>query len=126
MRLLPILFVNDNPIAAVSVLFNRHVFRDSPSTKIEERLDEILLALYKASEDVRIERLRREEAARQAEEERRQREHRLQMYNAEVVKTNALVNAANDYEIACRIRKYVEHVSELPDSTDPKKQEWHA
>lgn len=63
MRLLPILFVNDNPIAAVSVLFNRHVFRDSPSTKIEERLDEILLALYKASEDVRIERLRREEAA---------------------------------------------------------------
>ena len=103
-----------------------YVFRDSPSTKIEERLDEILLALYKASEDVRIERLRREEAARQAEEERRQREHRLQMYNAEVLKTNALVNAANDYEIACRIRKYVEHVSELLDSTDPKKQEWLA
>ena len=103
-----------------------YVFRDSPSTKIEERLDEILLALYKASEDVRIERLRREEAARQAAEEQRQREHRLQMYNAEVKKTNALVNAANDYEIACRIRKYVEHVSELFDSTDPKKQEWLA
>ncbi len=52
------------------------------------------------------------------------------MYNAEVLKTNALVNvandyeiAANDYEIACRIRKFVEHVSELLDSTDPEKQE---
>lgn len=46
------------------------------------------------------------------------------MYNAEVIKTNALVNAANNYEIACRIREYVEHESELLDLTDLKKQEW--
>ena len=32
----------------------------------------------------------------------------------------------HDYEIACRIRKYIEHVSELLDSSDPKKQEWLA
>ena len=50
--------------------------------------------------------------------------HRLHVYNTEIMKTNALLNAANDYEIACRIRRYVEHVSEMLDSADDKKQEW--
>lgn len=105
---------------------DHYVFRDSESCKVEDRLPEILFALYKASEDVRLKRIQREEAARKAEEERQRKERRLELYNAEVDVTNSLVNEANDYEIACRIRQYVEHVRSLADPSDQKTQEWIA
>ena len=103
---------------------NNYVFRDSPSEKIEEKLDEILIALYKSSEEVRVERIRREEAARKVEEEWRQKELRLERYNTEVRNTRALVNAAKDYETARRIRQYIEHVSSSAKPDDREKQEW--
>lgn len=105
---------------------DHYVFRDSESCKVEDRLPEILFALYKASEDVRLKRIQREEAARKAEEERQRKERRLELYNAEVDVTNSLVNEANDYEIACRIRQYVEHVRSLANPSDQKTQEWIA
>ena len=103
---------------------NHYSFRDSESRQIEDRLTEILFALYKASEEVRLERLRREEEEREAEEERQEKEHRLELYNAEVDITNSLINEANDYEIACRIRRYVECVRSLTDPSDQETQEW--
>ena len=83
--------------------YGESFIRDSSTAGVEERIGEILLALYLQSEDVRIEREKREEAKRKAEEERRQKELRRQKYNDEVDKLQALNNAARDYETACRI-----------------------
>lgn len=82
-------------------------FRDCKSYVVEERLGEIVIALYEASDIVRQEREAREEAERQRQAEARLREERRNQYNREVEKTNALINAAADYEIACKIRAYV-------------------
>jgi hypothetical protein len=89
--------------------------RDTSSAGVEERIGEILLALYLQSEDVRIEREKREEAQRKAEEEKRQKELRRQKYNEEVDRLYALTNEARDFETACRIRAYVAAVEERPD-----------
>lgn len=49
---------------------------------------------------------------RKQEEERRSMEEKKKRYNAEVVKTKALVNQAEDYDIACKIRAMVAAVEE--------------
>ena len=67
-----------------------------------KRLDAIAQA-----ERIKQARLAREEAERQRREQERQREEQRKLYNAEVDRTLALVNCAEDYEIACRIRNYV-------------------
>jgi hypothetical protein len=85
-------------------------FRDTDGKTIEAQLGDILIGLFEASDVMRIAREKREEAARQAEYERRLREARRECYNAEVDKTLALVNCANDYAIACQIRAYVSAV----------------
>ena len=92
--------------------------RDSTTAGVEERIGEIFLALYLQSEDVRIEREKREEAKRKAEEERRQKELRRLKYNDEVDKLQALNNAARDYETACRIRAYITAVEAKLDLDD--------
>ena len=100
-------------------------FRDSSTTIVENRIGEILLALYMQSEEVRIEREKREEAQRKAEEEKRQKELRLQRYNEEIDKTQALTNEALDFETACRIRAYIAAVESKPD-LDEQTLEWIA
>jgi len=82
-------------------------FKDTATQKLEDRLGEIMIDMYEASEVKRIQREEREEAARKAEEERRLKEERQELYNAEIDKTLALVNCANDFDIACKIRAYV-------------------
>lgn len=82
-------------------------FRDTDQILVEERLDEILIALYIKSESERKLRLEREEKARREAEEKRQRELRRERYNHEVDRVNALLNEADDYAIACKIRQYV-------------------
>lgn len=81
-------------------------FRDG-STKLEERLGEILLELYVAAENAKQDRLKREEAERQRLEEERKREERRKRHNLEVDKTLALENEAEDYDTACKIRQYI-------------------
>lgn len=49
-----------------------------------------------------------EEAARKQEEEKRRLEERRKRYNLEVEKTKALLNQAEDYDTACKIRAMVE------------------
>lgn len=90
----------------ITIHKNRH-FRDTDSIKIESRLGEILLELYEESEVVRINREAREEDQRKQEEEKKLREERRISYNAEVDRTIGLVNTAQDYDIACKIRAYI-------------------
>ena len=82
-------------------------FRDCRSYVLEERLRDVMLAIYEEAERVTQARLDREEAERQRREQERKREQHRRLYNAEVDRTLALVNCAEDYEIACRIRSYV-------------------
>lgn len=105
--------------------YGESFIRDSSTAGVEERIGEILLALYLQSEDVRIEREKREEAKRKAEEERRQKELRRQKYNDEVDKLQALNNAARDYETACRIRAYIAAVESSPE-LDAETLDWIA
>lgn len=82
-------------------------FRDCRSYVLEERLGDVMLAIYGDTERVKQARLDREEAERQHREQARMREEHRRLYNAEVDRILALVNCAEDYETACRIRSYV-------------------
>ena len=82
-------------------------FRDCRSYVLEDRLGDMMLSIYGEAEQMKQARLAREEAERQRREQERRREEQRQRYNAEVDRTLALVNCAEDYEIACRIRAYV-------------------
>lgn len=88
-------------------VYGQKSYRDCKSYVVEDKLGEIMLSLYEASELVRQEREAREEAERKRQEEAREREERRERYNLEVERTNALVHAAEDYEIACKIRAYI-------------------
>lgn len=81
-------------------------FRDG-SAQLEARLGEILLAMYAAAENIRQERLKREEAERKHQEEQRLQEEHRKRRESEVNRTIALQNMAEDYDTACKIRRYI-------------------
>ena len=83
---------------------NTKKFRDNKSYVVEDRLGDIMIELYEVSDVIRKE---REEAERKRQEEERRKEERRERYNAEVDQILALVNLADDYEIARKIRRYV-------------------
>ncbi len=85
-------------------------FRDSEEKKLEDRLDEIIIQIYKLSEEYQIAREKREEEHRQYLEAERIREEKKKQYEAEIVKTKELVNQVNDYHKACEIRAYIQAV----------------
>lgn len=66
-----------------------------------------MVTMYEASEEHRQARLAREEAERKRQEEQRRKEEFRKQYNAEVDRTQALINLAEDYETACKIRSYI-------------------
>lgn len=82
-------------------------FRDS-SVRLEERLGDILCEMYAAAENTKQERLKQEEMKRQRQEEQRKREERRKRHDLEVDKTLALEHEAEDYDIACKIRSYIQ------------------
>ena len=82
-------------------------FRDSKVGLIEERLGEVLIAIFYCINEAKLAREEREEAERKREEERLRQEQIRKRYNEEIAKTNALVNQANDFEIATKIRAMV-------------------
>ncbi len=101
-------------------------------TVLEDRIGEILVALYEASYPSRLQRLQEEELHRQEIEridkeieERKRREQIRDQYNSEVNKTTALINKAADYETACSIRKFIEAVKNDPNNPD-NNSEWIA
>lgn len=57
-------------------------------------------------------------ARRKQEEERRSMEEKKKRYKVEVVKTKALLNQAEDYDIACKIRAMVAAAEERGNAMD--------
>lgn len=98
-------------------------FRDCKSYVIEDRLGDIMFAFYEASDILRQEREAREEAERKRQEEERRKEERRQRFNAEVEQTLALENLSEDYDTACKIRRYIAAV-EASGNLDPKSMKW--
>lgn len=82
-------------------------FRDCKTYRLEDRLGDMMLELYAAAEVLKQQRLAREEAERKRQEEERKKEERRKRYNTEVDRTLALANIAEDYDIACKIRRYI-------------------
>lgn len=95
----------------ISICGNEY-FKDTDNQCLETRLGEMLIDIFRESENVRIIREKREAEIRKKEEEKRQKELYRQMYNEEVARTNALKNEAEDYAIACNIRKYISALEE--------------
>lgn len=97
----------------LSVLINgTRTFRDCRSYVLEDCLGDMMLVIYKEVERLKQVRLAKEEAERQRQEQERKQEEFRKRYNTEVDRTRALVNCAADYEIACRIRRYVSAMEE--------------
>lgn len=102
-------------------IFDGKYFQDTNSSLVETQLGNILIDLYEKSEIVRIEREAREEEQRIKEEKRRQEELFRQRRNQEIDRTISLVNEAEDFAIACKIRAYVSAVASKPNLSDKEK-----
>lgn len=81
--------------------------RDTAEETLEERLGDILIALYEKAEENRIDRERREEEWREYQEEVRRKEEQKKRRDLEIQRTKELCNKAEDYRIACDIRAYI-------------------
>lgn len=117
----------------------RREWNDTETKRIEDRLREILIALYIATEAERLrnERFRREEARRAAEQQRRWEREERERREREAVQS--LLSQAKAWEDARRIRDYVEAMKDragkepgwvdwalaVADRLDPSKNEGH-
>lgn len=106
-------------------VYGQKPYRDCKSYVVEDKLGEIMISIYEASELVCQERVGREEAERKRQEEARKRKELRERYNLEVERTNALVYAAEDYEIACKIRAFISAI-ENSGVVDEKIKTWIA
>lgn len=101
----------------------RKSFRDCKLYVLEGRLGDIMIELYEAAEEIKKAREAREEAERKRQEEERRKEERRKRYNIEVDRTLALTSLAEDYDTACKIRRYITVVEESG-TPDEKTTEW--
>lgn len=102
---------------------NKKYIRENDRTKLEDRLGDIIIKLYEQSEETKHERLKREEAERKRREEEERQEKIRNAKKEETQRIKELINCAEDYEIACEIRKYIDAVSKRGHLTDEIK-EW--
>lgn len=102
---------------------NSKSFRDCKSYIIENRLGDLMISFYQASDILRQQREDREEAERRRKEEERRKEERRQRVNEEVDQTLILGNLSEDYDIACKIRRYIAAVKGS-ENLDPKTLGW--
>ena len=98
-------------------------FEDCKSYMLEDRIGEIFIALYEAFYPQRLNTIKElEQLQKEVDEYNKQQEEEskkqlaLDLYNAEIEKTKALMNKAADYEAACSIRRYIEGVKNNPES----------
>lgn len=104
---------------------NQKSFRDCKAYQLEDRLSDMMLEIYAAAEELKQQRLAREEAERKRQEEACRREERRKRYNTEVDRTLALANIADDYDTACKIRRYISaYQAAHPDEDISEWQEW--
>lgn len=102
---------------------DRKYVRENDTIKLEDKLADIIIKLYEQSEDVKNERLAREERERIRKEEEEQKERIRNAKKNEAQKVKELVNIAEDYKIACEIRNYIDAVSKRNNLTYEMK-EW--
>ena len=102
---------------------NRKYIRETDKIKLEDKLGEIIIKLYEQSEEVKTERLAREERARTQKEEEEQKEKIRNAKKEEAQRIKELVNMSEDYKIACEIRNYVNAVSKQDNLTN-EIEEW--
>lgn len=102
---------------------NRKYIRETDKIKIEDKLGDIIIKIYEQSEEVKSERLAREERARINREEEERKEKIRNAKKDEAQKIKELVNMAEDYKIACEIRNYVNAVSKQDNLTN-EIEEW--
>ena len=100
-------------------------FRDSKSGLLEQRLGEILIAIFVAINDAKIAREEREEKERKRLEEEQRKKEYQKRYNEEVARTLALENQAEDYAMACKIRALIA-VVESGEEISESIQQWLA
>lgn len=102
------------------VINGKYKFMDCKSYSLEDRIGEIMIAFYEASYAVRLQRLEAEERRRKEEEERKRAEEIRARYNTEIDYTEGLINAAEDYDTACKLRTYIAAVK----AAGQKSEEW--
>lgn len=88
-------------------IIGKYKFSDCKSYSLEERIGEMMIAFYEASYAERLKRLEAEEKRRKEEEERRRAEEIRARRNKEIDYTEGLINAAEDYDSACKLRAYI-------------------
>ena len=99
------------------------IFHDRANSRIEDKLDEIIIGIFERAEVIRIERIKREEEQRKREEEQLQRELLEQRTKEEKSKTEELMNKAADWHKANQIREYIKFI-ELKNSDKEEIEEW--
>ena len=107
------------------MLFNTKKYsyvQDKDETFIEEHLFDMFMQLMQQSEIVKRERLAKEEMERKRSEERRLRELPITTYNDEIDKLKDLINRANDFDLAMKIRTYVNYIPNQ--YTNPKSRKY--
>ena len=83
----------------------------------------MLVALFEASYPIRVARLDKEAEEQRRREAEQRRQEKIDRYNLEVSKTKGLVNAAKDYDTACKIRAYI-YAVEAKGTLDAETAEW--
>lgn len=106
------------------VLSEHKYIRDNDTEKLEDRLGDILIALYEKADENRISRERREEEQRKREAEARRREEIRERRELEILRTKELVNKADDYRVACEIRSYITAVKNSGNNVDEEWLQW--
>lgn len=101
-----------------AVISEKKSFRDCQSYVLEDRLGDILIELFQKAGEIKKARKAREEESRRREEEERLEEERRKHYNTEIDKTIALVSLVEDYDIACKIRRFLADVKKSEDLDD--------
>ena len=100
------------------IIQERFSFEDCKAYVLEDRIGEILIALFEASNILRLQRIAAAEKYQREVEARRIMEQKKQQYNAEIEKTKALLNKARDYETARMIREYIAAIRTASDPNE--------
>lgn len=91
-------------------------FRDNQKFTLEDYLGNIIVALFNEAGLVRKKRSEREEAERKRQRIEARKEKILKQYNEEIDRTNTLISAAEDYDISCKIRNYIQAYANLSET----------
>lgn len=102
---------------------NRKYIRETDKVKLEDKLGDIIIKLYEQSEEVKVERLAREERERRYREEEERKEKIRNAKRNEAQKVKELLNLAEDYRIACEIRNYINAIS-CQDNLSNEMKDW--